>query len=80
MEFRVQCPLVMESCNAVLQASKAGRITHDDAEGALEVMLSLLQSNIKTHAEEDLVRTSFDTASNHVLRSMTPSIWRLPRN
>jgi predicted nucleic acid-binding protein len=59
--------LVMDSCNAVLQASKAGRISHEDAEGVLEVMLSLLRANVKTHAEEDLVRTSFDTASDHGL-------------
>ena len=49
--------LVMEASNAVLEASKNKRIGREDANKAIEVMLSLIESNIKIHDEADLVQS-----------------------
>jgi predicted nucleic acid-binding protein len=59
--------LVMEASNAVLEASKNKRIGREDANKAIEVMLSLLESNIKIHDEADLVQSAFSMAADHGL-------------
>ncbi len=59
--------LVMEASNAVLEASKNKRIGREDANKAIEVMLSLIESNIKIHDEADLVQSAFSMAADHGL-------------
>ena len=59
--------LVMEASNAILEASKNKRIGREDANKAIEVMLSLIESNIKIHDEADLVQSAFSMAADHGL-------------
>ncbi len=59
--------LVMEASNAILEASKGGRVDRAGADGAIEVMLNLLRSNIRIHDEADLVQDTFRIAADHGL-------------
>ncbi len=59
--------LVMEASNAVLEASKNKRIGRDDASKVIEVMVSLIDSNIKIHDDADLVDSAFKMAADHGL-------------
>ena len=57
--------LLMETTNAVLEASKSKRIDRIDAEKAIEVLLGLRESNIMVHDEADLLRRAFGIAADH---------------
>ncbi len=59
--------LLMEAANAILEARKSERIGREDADKAIEVVLNLLESNIKIHGEEDLIQSAFSIATNHGL-------------
>jgi len=59
--------LVMESSNAILEASKNNRIDREAAGEAIQVMLSLLESNITIHDEADVLENAFDIAADHGL-------------
>ena len=59
--------LVMETSNAVLEASRSKRIGRESADKAIGVMLNLLESNIKVHEEGDLVHSAFRIATDHGL-------------
>jgi predicted nucleic acid-binding protein len=59
--------LVMEASNAILEASKDERISREDANKAIEVMLSLIGSNINIHDEAGLVQSAFSIAVDHGL-------------
>jgi len=59
--------LLMESSNAVLEASKSKRIDRSDADKAIEVLLALRESNIRVHEEADLLGSAFAIAADHGL-------------
>jgi predicted nucleic acid-binding protein len=59
--------LLMESSNAILQASKSKRIGRQDAEETIQAILNLLESNIKIHDEADILESAFDIAAGHGL-------------
>jgi len=59
--------LLMESSNAVLEASKSKRIERSDAEKAIEVLVSLHESNMEVHDEADLLGSALRIACDHSL-------------
>jgi predicted nucleic acid-binding protein len=59
--------LIKESCNAVLEAEKQGRISREDGEKVLQVILSLEDLNIKTVAQSGLIPAAFAIAQENGL-------------
>ena len=59
--------LIKESCNAVLEARKQGRISRDDSEKVLQAILKLAELNIKTVAQTDLIPAAFRIAEENDL-------------
>jgi predicted nucleic acid-binding protein len=59
--------LIKESCNAVLEAEKQGRISREDGEKILQVILSLEELNIEMVAQSDLIPAAFTIAEQNGL-------------
>ena len=57
----------MESTSAILEASKSKRIGRGDADEAILVMLSLLESSVRIHDDRDLIRSAFEITADRGL-------------
>ena len=60
--------VITESCNALLTALRRRRINQDEANNAMEVLLTFCDTNIKIHAQDPaLLREAYEKAKEYDL-------------